>query len=272
MNNNIKSILLVADDNYIKPLIAQINSIYRNFNKDSIKIYLVHRLSNKNLHHLSDYIYAHEKFKSREWKYIKSGKGSHVTKTDMGKYQVEPIQEPHFLYMDTDVIVNKPFKFEYPNTMTCDGGLEDLTPDKLYIESMQLMVKFIKQNNGFIEDGDQFMLFCDGIYFGNKDWISNILKPMIKYCSQHLPQAERHWTGMGFFQAAIGLLQRPISLFKIRELIPIFKKESNIDLKDYDLIHYIGKDKPWDYSREEFPFSAGEAWWDCYTNGPIKTL
>lgn len=270
MESDIKPILLVADDNYIRPLIAQINSIHRNFDKDNIKIYLVHDLSPKNLHTISDYIYAHERFKSGEWEDVKPGKGSHVTKTNMGKFQVEIIEEPHFLYMDTDVIINKSFKFEHPNTMTCDGGLEDLISDKPYTKSMRLMVEFIKQNDGFIEDGNQFMLFCDGIYFGDTEWISNVLKPIIKYCNQYMPQGERHWTGMGFFQAAIGLLQRPINLFKLKELIPAFETKPNINLEDYDLIHYIGKDKPWNYSQGEFPFCAGEIWWDYYINGPIN--
>jgi hypothetical protein len=268
---NMKPILLAADDNYIKPLIAQINSIYRNFNGEDIKIYLVHNLSDKNLHYIEGYIHAQERFRSGEWEYVKPGQGSHVTKTDMAKYQVESIKEPNFFYMDTDVVVNRNFAFEYPDTMTCDGGKEDLTSDKPYLESMKLMVEFIKHNNGLIEEGEYFMLFADGVYFGNRDWIVKALRPVIKYCSLHLPQAERHWTGMGFFQAAIGLLQRPINLFKLKEFI-FFRSEPNINLDEYDLIHYIGGEKPWNYEQGKFPLPAGEVWWDYYLHGPIKPI
>jgi lipopolysaccharide biosynthesis glycosyltransferase len=270
MGEKTRSILLVADNNYIKPLVAQINSLHRNLGKDNIRIYLVHQLSNKNLSLISNHIYAHERFKSEEWKNVNAGGGGHVTRTNMGKFQAEFIKEPYFMYLDTDAVVNRPFKFEYPETMTCDGGLEDLVSDKPYAESMRLMIDFIRKNGGFIEEGNKFMLFCDGVYFAKKEWVSEVLKPKIKYCSEYMPQAEKHWTGMGFFQAAIGLLQRPIRLFEIKELIPLFETVAN--LKGYDVIHYIGPQKPWDFDQKEFPLCAGEVWWDYYTNGPIKPL
>lgn len=270
MKSEVKPILLVADNNYMKALIAQINSIYNNFKEEEVKIYLVHALSDENLAYLSNFIYSNEKLNLDDWKNVRPGKNSHVKTTNMGKFQVEIVEEPNFMYLDTDIIVNKPFKFEHPKTMTCDGGLEDLIPDKPYFESMELMIDFIRKNKGYIEKGDKFMLFCDGAYFGNKEWVSNILKPKIKYCSKNMPQAEKHWTGMGFFQATIGLLQRPIELFKIKELIPFF--ETTSILSKYDIIHYIGPEKPWNYKKGDFPFCAGDMWWHYYENGPIKPV
>jgi len=270
MKDGNKAILLAADDNYIRPLIAQINSIHHNLGKDNARIYLVHQLSDTNLSLVSGHIYAHERFRSGEWSHVRSGQGSHVTKMNMGKFQAEFIKEPNFMYLDTDAIVNRPFSFEYPETMTCDGGLEEIVSDKPYAESMMLMVDFIRKNGGVIEKGDKFMLFCDGVYFANRNWVSQVLKPKIKYCSEHMLQAEKHWTGMGFFQAAIGLLQRPIQIFKIKELVPWLRTAAETD--GYDVIHYIGPQKPWDYSPGSYPLCAGDVWWNYYNKGPISPI
>lgn len=283
-----KAILLSCDDNYIKGLIALINSIVRNI--PEAKIYLVHNLSSKNFHHIKDYIYKSEFFNESLWRHLPSQR-KYVTKINQGKYQADFIEESHFFYVDSDVVVNRPFEWERPSTMTCDVKKQLMSPTGLtekelefeekFLEKIELLRQFILREGGLVEREGDITLFFDGAFFANKDWLINVLRPEIRKCSikyqkQGIPQ---HLYGMEYFDAAVCILQQPVKPWKLKQALPglefLRKFEPEYlpqeSVEFCDLIHFT-PDKPWNYRRGDYPFAGGDIWWDYYLNGPIDPI
>ena len=261
-----KPILLVADNNYFRPLVAQINSIVCNV-KDS-KIYLIHDLSESNLEKIIRYVDRAEKFNPAGWEHMQDNQQRYVTKTVLGKWQVDFIDEEQFVYLDTDVIIHKDFEWETPITMFCEMKPISLLPKK-YLRTVQLMRDYIQENQGVIEEKlEDTTIISDGGYFGNKPWILNILKPKIVNCSHEMPQDFPNcWYGMGFFQAAIGLLGRPIAEWLLKQALPYLEPQEIVEKAE--LLHFTGTKKPWDFLGRDYPYQGAEIWWNYYKKGPI---
>jgi lipopolysaccharide biosynthesis glycosyltransferase len=258
MDNIPKAFLLVSDDNYLKGLIAQINSIYRNFK--NFKIYLIHSLSNENLNIVRKFVYKEQRFEDNLFKHIENKKG-HITKINFGKFVPDFIEEANFFYMDTDVVIIKEFDWEFPPTISCESRIINLKNEEKYSKSIKLMQEFILKNNGKIETGDKITLFLDGSFFANRDWFIQSLRPSIIWASKNMPQADKHWYGLGFFNAAIGLLNRPVQSWKIKQFLTMF---DNGNLNDKNLIHFVGNEKPWLTEKVQFYFV-----WEKYYSGGV---
>ena len=259
MNDFPKAFLLVSDNNYFEGLIAQINSIHRNFK--NFKIYLIHNLSDKNLNSIKKSVYKEQKFKDDLFGHLESKKG-HITKINFGKFTPDFVEEAHFFYMDTDVIITKEFDWEFPATMSCEFRVINIKNEEKYSESIELMRKFILKNKGQIEDGEKITIFLDGSFFANRDWLIKTLRPLIIKASKEMPQAEKHWYGLGFFNAAIGLLNQPVQKWKIKQFLTMFDGRG---LGGANLVHFVGKQKPW--LTEEVAFY--HLWKEYYSNGTL---
>lgn len=282
---NKKAILVTCDDNYIKGLIALMNSIIRNI--PGAKIYLVHDLSLKNFNHIKDYIYKSERFNTSFWKHLPL-KREHVTIINQGKYQVDFLEESHLFYVDCDAIINKPFEWETPSTMTCDIRKWNLVPNEQFSTQLKLIRCFILKEGGYIEKGGKVNLYYEGGFFANKCWIINVFRPEIIKCSMKFQDIQT-WYGLNYFNAAIGILKRPVKLWKlkqifsfveflkktdpehIRKIMPNLLKE-NKNTEEYDLIHFLLDKKPWQYKRGSYPYPGGDIWWNYYLNGPIEPI
>lgn len=255
--NKIKAFLLVSDNNYFDGLLAQINSIYRHF-KD-FKIYLIHQLSGKNLSIIKPFIYKEEKYEDKFFSHLENNKG-HITKINFAKFCPDFIEENTFFYMDTDVIIVKEFSWESPETINCESRMIDLDKEEKYKDSIKLMQRYILDREGVIEKGAKLKIFSDGAFFANKKWLIEVLRPLIIKSSKNMPQAEKHWYGLGFFNAALGILKRPAKEWGIKQFLTMFDNQSK--LEDIQLIHFVGKEKPW--LKKDVPFYNI---WHYYYNG-----
>ncbi|MFP4400712.1 MAG: glycosyltransferase [Candidatus Woesearchaeota archaeon] len=263
-----KSVLLVADENYFVPLVAQINSILTNV--PDAKIYLVHDLSDNSLAKVSPFLYKYEQFNPKGWEHMRDNKKRYITRTVLGKWQVEFIEEEKFLYLDTDIIVNNDFKFENTRTMRCEFKPVNILPSK-YEKNVRLMWEFIKKQNGVIEDKyEDITIISDGAFFADKEWLLKILVPKIQYCSKNMPQNYPDcWYGMGFFQGAIGLLGRPVSEWFVSQSLPYLEPECDVEKTDF--IHFAGTKKPWQEDSDNYLYKGAKIWWKYYTQGPIRS-
>jgi len=258
-NEEKKAFFLVSDENYFHGLLAQINSILQYF-KDA-KIYLIHDLPDKKLKIIEPFVYKAEKLSLELFEHLPDRKG-HITKINFAKFFPDFIEEEHFMYLDTDVVVLREFEFEKPDTFVCDVRTLDLTLDNEYVESAKLMQKYILEKNGFIEKGDKIKLFLDGAFFANKKWVIEVLRPKIIKCSSELPQAKKRWFGLGFFNAVVGLLQRPIKKWGLTQILTLFDNENALG----DLMHFVGKKKPWQLEENKFE----KIWKKYYDLGPAQ--
>ncbi len=274
-----KAFLFVSDDNFIKGLIAQINSV-KKYVPDA-KIYLVHNLSYQNLQHINKFIYKDEQFNHEKWKHLSSQYG-HVTKINQGKLQVDFIEENNLLYMDTDAIITKPFDWEYPNTMTLDIKKHPMNKDVRFYAELEILRQFILSEGGMTEKKGDFTLFTDGAFFVNRNWMVNTLRPKIeevskKYIEKNLP---RRWYAMEFFHAAICLLDQPVQGWNVKQALPSIqymaeKYPQLFSYKNFDecqIIHYLSSKKPWNFPVGEYPFDGGLHWWSAYLQGPVPPL
>jgi len=261
MDEKVKAFLLVSDDNYMKGLIAQINSIQKNFNK--YKIYILHSLSQENLNFIRKEIYKEKKFDDFLFKHINDKKG-HITKLNFGKFMPDFIEEDNFFYMDTDVIILKNFEWEFPKTISCASRIIDTKNEEKYGESIKLMQEFVIKNKGIIEKDNNIKIFLDGSFFANKEWFIKELRPQIIEASNKMPQGVKHWYGLGFFNAALDILKRPVEEWKLKQILTTFDKSYN--LGNYHLIHFLGKEKPWLTSKTDF----SEVWKENYLNGILN--
>jgi len=278
-SNTDKAILFVTDDNFMKGLIAQINSA-KMYVPDA-KIYLVHNLSESNLNHVRDFIYKEERFDQDKWKHL-SLKYGHVTKTNQGKLQVDLIEEENLLYMDTDAIIVKPFSWEYPDTMTLDIKKQPMDTDVRFYTELELLRQFVIEQGGKTEEKGNFTLFTDGAFFVNRQWMIETLRPKIeemsrKYVEKNLPQ---RWYAMEFFHSAICVLDQPVKEWSIKQALPgihyLAEKYPHLfpykNLDECHFIHYLSYRKPWDFPMDKYPIEGGFQWWSAYLNGPVPPL
>ena len=278
-----KAIFTVCDDNYIKGLIALLNSIIRNV--PGAKIYLVHNLSKKNFGYVKEYIYKSEIFDRLPWAHLPPKKENYARMT-FAKYQVEFIEENNFFYVDADVVVNKTFEWETPSNLSCEQLLQSINPkdwpktEARRLKLWELMRQFILKEGGLIEHLDKITFFYAGAFFANRDWIINVFKPELRKCSIKYQGIPQFFYELEYFNAAIAILQRPVIRWKITQAIPLleFYREThpevvpkeNVEL--CNLIHYVLENKPWKLKQGEYPFKGGNVWWDFYFGGPINPL
>ncbi|MFH0954877.1 MAG: hypothetical protein V1777_02140 [Candidatus Micrarchaeota archaeon] len=286
------AILLACDDAYMPGLIAAINSVKRNIR--GAKIYLVHDLTPEKLGLVQPFIYKAEKFDSSFWRHLlprknndspdKGAPSGYISFVNQGKYQPDIIEESHYFYMDCDVVINKPFCFETPETLSClinrKKSLIPLDPEEKPItDGFRAMQQFILSQGGQIESGDIITVYTDGAYFSNRDWMVNALRPAIQKASQNYPKGPKYFYSLDYFNAGIAMLGKPIESWKIDEAIPLLnfmKKSEPWFLPDKaaelcHLIHFIGK-KPWEFQRGAYPLEGGSVWWDYYLNGPMPPV
>lgn len=272
------SYLLVSDDNYFDGLVAQINSILRNNPRS--KIYLVHQLSPQNFSKIKKFIYKSEVFDETPWFHLPA-KSEHITKISFGRFQADFIEEDYFFYMDTDVIQQKKFYLEEIKTIAIEFKKQPTSSNIKNIEKIELTRKFILDSGGNIEKVGDFTLFAGAIFFANKQWLINILKPKMievskKYIEKNIPHL---WFDMQYFHTATCLLNDKIYELPIKNawLGLSFTKEDYPDFFRYDkienceLLHFCGIKKPWMYDgfvNEK----AKNIWLDYYLNGPITNL
>ncbi len=279
MNNKSQAFLLTCDDNYMKGLIAALNSIIKKFPK--AKIYLIHSLSKENLRKIIPYVYKKELFNSKIWKHLLK-KDRHITRTGFGRFQVDFIEEENFFYMDVDTIVNKKFNWENPKTMSLDIKIQPINSKIKAVEKLEIMREYIIKRGGLTESSGDFKLFTDNAFFCNKEWMIKVLRPKIlevslDYIKNKIPQ---RFFDMQYFHTALCLLKHPVREWNIsvawiglpynKEEYPKFFKYKNYT--DCELIHYVGMDKPWLYYIDKYPYEGSELWWDCYLNGPIPPI
>jgi len=115
-----------------------------------------------------------------------------------------------------------------------------------------------------IENGDKLKIFSDGAFFANKKWLIETLRPLIIKSSQNMPQAEKHWYGLGFFNAAIDILKRPVKKWDLIQVLVGIDDLNN--LQNANLIHFVGKEKPW-VNKE---IDLYDLWGDYYSSGTIN--
>lgn len=272
-----RAILFVTDDNFIKGLIAQMNSAIKYF--PNIRIYLVHKLSDQNLRRVEDYLHKYEEFNSKMWEHLVQQTG-HVTRTNQGKLQLDFVEEDNVFYVDTDAVIKNRFKWEYPKTMTLDVKKHPLEDGIRYYEELRLLREFVLEEGGLTEREGDFTLFTDGGFFVNKDWMNSVLRPKIlevskRYVAKELPQ---RWYAMEFFHAAICLLNQPVSNWKLKQALPgihhMAEKYPHLfpykSIDECDIVHFLSYRKPWDYDIGGYPIDGGIVWWDSYLNGPIE--
>jgi hypothetical protein len=295
---NEKAILVPCDDNFVEGLIALLNSIIRNI--PDAKIYLVHELSSKNINHIKDYIYKSQRFDASFWKHLSYQKDPFHSQQEetfkrisFAKYQVEFLETSHFLCVDADVIVNKPIKWETPATLTCDVKRHSLNLDdwpkgpvpesiKGYYNMFELLKQFVLSEGGLAEKEKKITAYFPGAFFANKDWIINTLRPEIYKCSTKYQSSAFY--EFEYFNAAIGILRRPVKSWKLKQAFPYLAFLKDIPKKDLelmlgkiipvlncDLIHFMVS-KPWNCKQGDYPFPGGDAWWDYYLGGPIKPI
>ena len=258
-NEEKKAFFLVSDENYFHGLLAQINSILKFFK--NARIYLIHDLSTERLKIIEPFIYKAKKISLETFGYLPKKKG-HITKINFAKFFPDFIEEDHFFYLDTDIIVLKEFEWKKPDTFLCDVRTMNLASKNEYVESAKLMQKYVFENEGVIEKGDEIKLYLDGAFFANKKWVVEVLRPKIMACSHEMPQAKKRWFGLGFFNAAINLLKRPIKKWHLTQVLTLFDNEN----VSGDLMHFVGKKKPWQIQGGK----NEKLWKDYYNLGPVK--
>lgn len=274
-----KAVLFVTDDNLVRGLIAQINSTIKYL--PNAKIYLVHDMSPRHLEHIKNHIYKAEQFDASIWQHLSERMG-HVTKVNQGKLQVGFIEEPNLFYMDTDAIINQPFAWETPKTMTLDIKKHPMDPDMRYHKRLQLLREFVLEQGGMTEPEGDFTLFTDGAFFVSRDWMANTLRPLIldmskKYTEKRLPH---RWYAMEYFHAAICVLEQPVAHWNLKQALPgihyMAEKYPHLfpytTVEECDLIHFLSYRKPWDFPAGEYPLEGGLRWWETYLGGPVKPL
>jgi len=270
------SYLLVSDDNYFPGLVAQINSILRH--SPGSRIYLVHNLSPLNFSKIKSFIYKSEFFDEKPWSHLPS-QSRHITKISLGRFQADFIEETHFFYMDSDIIMQKEFALKEPDTIAIEFKTQPVRPEIDHIDRFELMRKFIFDNGGETEKEGDFTLFADAIFYVNKKWLLESLKPKIvevskKYVEQNILQ---RWFDMQYFHTAICILGKnkveelPIKNawmglpFDEKQYPDFFRFEK---IEDCELLHFCSAKKPW--IREGFVKNreAEKIWFNYYQNGP----
>lgn len=272
------SYLLVSDDNYFPGLVAQINSIL--MNSPGSRIYLVHKLSQKNLSIVKDYIYKEEVFDEIPWSHLPS-QSRYITKISLGRFQADFIEEDHFLYMDSDIIQQKKFNIKDTETISVEFKTQPVGPNIDHTDRIEIMRRFIFDNGGETEKKGDFTLFADAVFYTNKLWLLKVLKPKIirvskKYVEDNIPQ---RWFDMQYFHTAICLLGKlNISEISIKNAwmgLPFNEKEYPgffrfKSIKDCELLHFCSAKKPWIADGFVKNREAEKIWNKYYLEGPIK--
>ena len=180
--------------------------------------------------------------------------------------------------MDADIIEQKGFKLEKPKTIAVEFKTQPVNSNIDHIDRFELMRKFIFDNGGETEKERDFTLFADAIFYVNKQWMLEILKPKMieiskKYIEQNIPQ---RWFDMQYFHTAICILGKQyvdeisiknawIGLPFNEKDYPNFFRFNNI--KECELLHFCGAKKPW--SPEGFVDKESEKiWFEYYLGGP----
>ncbi len=271
------SYLLVSDDNYFPGLVAQINSILKHSPKS--KIYLVHNLSQENFSLIKDYIYKAEIFDETPWIHLPE-RSRHITKISLGRFQIDFIEEDYFFYMDTDIIQQKDFKLNKPKNIAIEIKAQPINPNIHHLDRFQLMRDFIFNNGGDTEKEGDFTLYADAIFYANKKWLIDVLRPKMievskKYTEQNILQ---RWFDMQYFHTAICILGKDLvedlpiknawmGLPFTKEEYPKFFKYKNTD--DCELLHYCGPGKPW-IKDVVMDRKIKGIWSDYYLGGPVR--
>jgi len=277
---NALSYLLVSDDNYFPGLVAQINSILKHSPKS--KIYLVHNLSVENLSKIKKYIYKSEVFDETPWVHLPL-QSRHITKISLGRFQADFIEEDDFFYMDSDIIQQKNFNLKKTDTIAIEFKTQPVNSKIDHTDRIELMRKFIFDNGGETEKEGDFTLFADAIFYANKQWLLNFLKPKIievskKYIEQNIPQ---RWFDMQYFHTAICIIgKKYVSELSIKNAwmgLPFNEKEYPnffrfTNIEECELLHFCGARKPWmpdGFMNQE----SKKIWLEYYSDGPIdKTI
>jgi lipopolysaccharide biosynthesis glycosyltransferase len=271
------SYLLVSDDNYFDGLIAQINSIIRNTFKR--KIYLVHNLSPENLSKIEKFIYKSEKFDESPWLHLPE-QSRHIKKISLGRFQADFVEEDNFFYMDTDIIQKKTIRLEKNETIAVEFKTQPVNSEIHHIDRLELMRKFILDRGGKTEKEGDFTLFADSIFYVNKKWLIEKLRPKIIETSKEYVEKNilQRYFDMQYFHTAICLYfsdqtnKIPIKNAWLglpfnKEKYPNFFHYNNIE--ECELLHFCGAKKPW-MINESTDSEAKKIWSDYYHNGPIK--
>jgi lipopolysaccharide biosynthesis glycosyltransferase len=256
--------LVVGDDNYIKGMVAQINSIYRHFQNP--RIYLVHNLNQPHLSHLQPHIYSAKKFNKSDWNKFEDFKG-HVTKTNFGKFQTGHISESLIFYLDSDAIIVKQFDFEHSSILSLDTRTVKIRQSDKYYEAKKA-IKEARQKIGVDKDlENEITLYTDGGYFANPKWIDQNLKPAILKASEILKPTNPRWYGMGYLQIALALLNNPGQPWTLNQYL-VSMDQPNL-IKQAHILHFLGKDKPWNPSCTAL---ETQIWQQYYLKGPVPEI
>jgi len=182
--------------------------------------------------------------------------------------------------MDSDIVEQKKLNLKETDTIAIEFKTQPVNSKIDHIDRFELMRKFIFDNKGDTEKEGDFTLFADAIFYANKKWLLNVLKPKIievskKYIEQNILQ---RWFDMQYFHTAICILGKKfvneISIKNAWMGLPFNEKEYPKffrfnDITECELLHFCGAKKPWmpdGFINLEEP---KKIWLEYYNNGPI---